>query len=146
MARTDYRVTPMLRVGNALMKALLRLGVGPPGLMLLTTTGRRTGKRHSTPVNVSEFEGERWLVSPYGLRGWVHSVRASGGADLSRGRRRGRMRLEEVDAATAAPVLRKYLGENGITKPYFDATPDSPVSAFEAEAARHPVFRIVGPA
>jgi deazaflavin-dependent oxidoreductase (nitroreductase family) len=136
-------VTPLLRAGNGLMKTLLRLGVGPPGLMLLTTTGRRSGNRHSTPVNLAEHEGHRWLVSPYGLRGWVHNVRASGEAQLSRGRRTERVRLQEVDATTAAPVLRKYLGQNGITKPYFDATPESPVSDFEAEAARHPVFRIV---
>ena len=142
MARTDYEVTPMRRVGNALMKALLRVGIGPPGLMLLTTTGRRSGKRHSTPVNVTDYEGQRWLVSPYGQRGWVHNVRESGEAELSRGRRTGRVRLEEADAAAAAPVLRTYLGENGITKSYFDATPESPVSAFEAEATRHPVFQI----
>ena len=145
MART-YHPTPMSRVANALMKTALRIGFGPPGIVLLTTTGRRSGKRHSTPVNVSNHEGGRWLVSPYGTRAWVHNVRASGEAELTRGRRAERVRLEEVDAETAAPVLRKYVGENGITKPYFDATPDAPLSAFEAEAARHPVFRIAGPA
>jgi hypothetical protein len=28
-------------------------------------------------------------------------------------------------------------------KPFFDATPDAPLEAFAAEAARHPVFRLL---
>jgi len=128
------------------MKPLLRLGVGPKGTMLLTTRGRRTGRSTTIPVNVTEHEGQRYLVSPYGQRAWVHNVRASGNAELRRGRRSGRVRLEEVDATTAAPVLKQYAAANAITRPYFDAQPDSPLADFEAEASRHPVFRIAGPA
>jgi hypothetical protein len=29
-----------------------------------------------------------------------------------------------------------------MTRPFFDARPDSPLEAFVAEAHRHPVFRI----
>ena len=28
----------------------------------------------------------------------------------------------------------------GIVRPYFDASPDAPLSVFEAEADQHPVF------
>jgi deazaflavin-dependent oxidoreductase (nitroreductase family) len=145
MART-YRATPISRVANAVMKTVLRIGFGPPGTVLLTTIGRRSGIRHATPVNVTDHQGERWLVSPYGTRGWVHNVRASGDAELRRGRRSERVRLEQADAATAAPVLREYARANSITRPYFDAAPDAPLEEFEAEAPRHPVFRIAGPA
>jgi hypothetical protein len=53
------------------------------------------------------------------------------------------VRVEEVDAQTAAPVLREYLSKTPVTKSFFDATPDSPLDTFAAEAQRHPVFRIV---
>jgi hypothetical protein len=43
-------------------------------------------------------------------------------------------------------VLKEYLKQVPIVQPYFDATPDSPLEAYVAEAARHPVFRFVGPA
>jgi deazaflavin-dependent oxidoreductase (nitroreductase family) len=145
MAR-EYRVTPMARFFNGLMKGALRLGAGPKGSMLLTTRGRRTGRRHTIPVNVSEYEGQRYIVSPYGQRSWVHNVRASGEAELRRGRRSGRVRLEEVGASTAAPILKQHVAANPITRPYFDAQPEAPLADFEAEASRHPVFRITGPA
>ena len=65
---------------------------------------------------------------------------------LTRGRRSETVRVVEVDPEEGAPVLKQYLTQNAITRPYFDATPESPVEAFRAEAARHPVFRIAGPA
>ena len=43
-------------------------------------------------------------------------------------------------------MLKEYLKRVPTVRPYFDATPDSPLEVFVAEAARHPVFRIVGPA
>jgi len=39
-------------------------------------------------------------------------------------------------------VLKKYVTELPITRPYFDARPESPLEAFEAETQRHPVFRL----
>jgi hypothetical protein len=50
--------------------------------------------------------------------------------------------VEEVDAETAAPILREYLRKTPVTKPYFDASAESPLEAFAAEVSRHPVFRI----
>jgi hypothetical protein len=52
------------------------------------------------------------------------------------------MTLAELDARDAAPILWRYAREVPITRPCFDAGPDSLVEAFAAEAARHPVFRI----
>ena len=52
------------------------------------------------------------------------------------------LRAEEVTAAEAAPVLKQYVGQAGITAPFFDAKKRDPVGAFAAEAARHPVFRL----
>jgi hypothetical protein len=62
---------------------------------------------------------------------------------LRRGRNQLALRASESDAAEAGPVLRRYVRKVRITAPYFDAGADDPVESFVAEAARHPVFRLV---
>jgi hypothetical protein len=86
----------------------------------------------------------RWLVAPYGEVGWVRNARAAGEVTLRRGRRAETVAIVEVVPAEAAPVLKRYVSEVPITRPYFDVTPASDLAAFAAEAARHPVFRLVG--
>jgi hypothetical protein len=90
-----------------------------------------------------EVGGDRWLVAGYGVVNWVHNVRASGEATLSRGGRSQTYRVVEATPAEAVPVLREYMREVRVTAPYFDATPDSFDEAVTAEVARHPVFRLV---
>jgi hypothetical protein len=87
-------------------------------------------------------DGSRWIVSPYGERPWVKNVRAAGEVSIRRGFHTESIRLEEVDARTAAPILQKYIRDAPITRPYFDVTVESPLEAFVAEAPRHPVFRV----
>ena len=144
MAST-YRLTSARRISNALMRALLRIGIAPRETYLLTARGRRTGTPHSTPVTLVENLDGRWLVAPYGAVGWVRNVRAAGQVTLSRGRRTDELGVDEVGAQEAAPVLRAYLGKVRVVRPYFDAAPDSPLEAFTAEASRHPVFRLQAP-
>src|SRR5712691_1655349 len=99
MARFGAPHDPVRRVLNALMIRLLRVGVGPPGIWLLTTRGRRTGTPHSTPVSLVEDETGRYLVSPYGTPGWVHNARAAVSVSLRRGRRSETLRIAALDAA-----------------------------------------------
>jgi hypothetical protein len=63
MART-YRLTPLRRFANVLMRQLIRLGLAPRTTVLLTVPGRRTGTPRSTPVTLVEEDGQRWLVAP----------------------------------------------------------------------------------
>ena len=143
MAR-PYRLTGLRRVGNVLMTALVRSGTAPAHTYLLTVVGRRSGRRYSTPVRLIEDADARWLVSPYGERAWVANARAARVIELSRGRRTERLRIEELGAEEAAPVLQRYAREVGkVVQPFFDASPDDPVEAFAAEAPAHPVFRLL---
>ena len=119
------------------------LGLAPSPYYLLTVRGRRTGRPFSTPVVLITEGGERWLVAPYGDVGWVRNARAAGQVMLSRGRRSETVRIVELAAAEAAPVLKRYVTRVPITRPYFDAKPSSPLDSFIAEASRHPVFRLV---
>lgn len=143
MAR-EYRLGVTRKVANAAVKLLVGRGIPIAGRTgwLLTTTGRRSGADRTTPVNVVEVGGDRWLVSPYGQVGWVHNLRADATARLRRGGTRETWEVEEADAATAGPVLRAYVRKIPVTAPFFDAKLSDPAEAFAAEADRHPVFRL----
>jgi deazaflavin-dependent oxidoreductase (nitroreductase family) len=138
-----YRLTPLRRLANVLMRGLLRLGLAPRTTVLLTVPGRRSGIPRSTPVTLVEADGQRWLVAPYGPVGWVHNARVAGQVRLTRGRHSETVRVEELAPEAAAPILKAYLGRVPITRPYFAVPPDAPLAAFVAEAPRHPVFRVI---
>jgi deazaflavin-dependent oxidoreductase (nitroreductase family) len=141
MAAT-YRLSCWRRLLNAVRRVFLRVGLGPRRTSLLTVRGRRSGVLYSTPVNLVEAGGQRWLVAPYGEVSWVRNARAAGQVTLSCGRRSESVVIAELGPAEAAPVLQQYVTEVPITRPFFDAKPDPSLEAFVAEAHRHPVFRI----
>lgn len=141
-----YRLGLARRLVNRLVRALLRVGLGPRRTYLLTVRGRRSGQLRSTPVTLVEEGGRRWLVAPYGEVGWVRNARAAGEVTLSRGTWSETVRLSELGPEESAPVLRRYVAEVPITRPFFDVTPESDLAAFRVAAPRHPVFRILGPA
>jgi deazaflavin-dependent oxidoreductase (nitroreductase family) len=137
----SYRLGLSRRLVNALVQGLLRVGLAGGHAYLLGVPGRRSGRIYSTPVILVE-DGERWLVAPYGEVSWVLNARAAGQATLSRGRHREEIKVSEVGPQESAPVLREYLRQVSVVRPFFDVSPDSPLEAFVAEAGRHPVFRI----
>lgn len=140
----EFRQTRLRQLGNRLIAPLARLGLAGKRTHVLTVRGRKSGRRYSTPVQlVLGGGGERWLVAPYGERAWVRNARAAGEVELTRARRTTRYRIEELGPEAAAPVLREYLRSTPIVKPYFAAGRDAPLGAFAAEAADHPVFRLV---
>jgi len=141
MAAT-YRLGVTRRLVNVLVTALLRAGLGPPRTYLLGVRGRKSGRLFTTPVTLVEEGGRRWLVAPYGEVGWVKNARAAGAVTLRRGRRAETRRIVELGPEEAAPVLKRYVTEAPITRPFFDARPSSDLAAFRAEAPRHPVFRL----
>lgn len=141
MAKT-YQVKPITRLVNRIVKAFIQLGIGPS--YLLTVPGRKTGQLYSTPVTLVEESGERWLVAPYGVVAWVRNARAAGRVTLTRRHHSEDVPIVELNPAESAPVLKLYVRRVPTTRPYFDVTPNSALSAFEAEAPRHPVFRIQG--
>jgi deazaflavin-dependent oxidoreductase (nitroreductase family) len=130
------------RIGNMVVRVLVRAGVGPTRMHLLTVVGRETGKPHTTPLTVVETAGQRWLVAPYGDAAWAKNARASGTAKLTRGRVADRVKVEEVDAHESAPVLKAYIHLEPSTRRAFEVGPDASLEEFEAIAPKHPVFRV----
>jgi deazaflavin-dependent oxidoreductase (nitroreductase family) len=137
-----YEVSGTTRVVNAVFAAMTRAGLGKRYRHILTVRGRRTGQLHSTPVDVMTDDGHRWLVAGYGVVNWVRNLRVAGEATLRRGRRVEVVRATELEPAASVPVLRTYLTEVPVTRPYFDMTADAPDEDVIAEASRHPVFEI----
>jgi deazaflavin-dependent oxidoreductase (nitroreductase family) len=143
MART-FEMSRGRHVANWMMKRLLGLGVPVGNNFLLTIPGRKTGTPHSTPVTLLERDNQRYLVAPYGEVEWVENARAARQVTLSRGREYEIIGVTELKPDEAAPVLKQYVCEVPIVRPYFDSAPDSTLAHFEAEAPRKPVFRLGG--
>ena len=141
-----YKLTSGRRLGNSILTTVLHLGVKLPGTYLLSVPGRKSGKIHTVPIRLIEKDGQRWLVAPYGPVNWVLNARAAGQVTLSPGRTSETVTIVELDPQESAPVLKEYLKQAQAVQPYFDVTPESPLAAFEAEASRHPVFRVDAPA
>lgn len=121
---------------------MTRLGLGKSYRHILTVRGRTTGFPRSTPVDVMELDGKRWLVAPYGITDWVRNARAAGEVTITRGRHSETVVVREFGPAASAPVLRLYLREVRVMRHLFEVTPEAPVEVLEAIATRHPVFQI----
>jgi deazaflavin-dependent oxidoreductase (nitroreductase family) len=107
-----YRRHLGTRVINWGFGALTKLGLGASYRQILTVPGRKTGRPHSTPVDVIEVGGDRWLVAGYGPANWVLNTRVHGKVTLSRGGHSEIYKVEEVGAGDAIPVLRKYIARS----------------------------------
>jgi deazaflavin-dependent oxidoreductase (nitroreductase family) len=139
-----YRLSAIRKLVNWLVWALLSVGLGPPWTYLLTVRGRKSGQPGSTPVTLVVEGEQRWLVAPYGAVGWVRNARSAGRVTLRLGGRAETRRIVELGPEESAPVLRRYVTEVPITRPFFDVPPDSPLDVFRAEARCQPAFRILG--
>jgi deazaflavin-dependent oxidoreductase (nitroreductase family) len=97
-----------LKPVNRLIMAMSRLGVNlsDDKTVVLTVPGRKTGAPRSTPVDPMTVDGKRYVVGGFPNADWVQNVRAAGEATLRRGRRQERVRLVELPADQAGPLLR----------------------------------------
>lgn len=138
----QYRPGPGRRIENALMNALVRVGL-VPRCCLLTTRGRKTGRRRTIPVVPVEYDGRLWLVAPYGAVSWVLNARAARRVTLTRRRDTSEYAIRDARPEEAGPILKRYVRIAPATRRYFQATQDSPVEDFAAEASRHPVFELI---
>jgi len=100
-----------LKHANKVFMVLLRLGVPVSrheSPVVLTVPGRKTGKPRSTPVTPMTVDGKRYVVNGYPGADWVRNVRAAEHVTLTQGRRTESVRMVELSAADARPVLREF--------------------------------------
>lgn len=134
-----------LKYVNKVMIGLSKLGVGgEKGPVILTVAGRKTGKPRSTPVTPMTVDGHRYIVGGLPGADWVANLRAAGTATVHQGRRAQQVRMTEVPAEQARPLLRQFpvLVPTGVSfiKNAGLVTGPNP-DEFEALAGRLPVFR-----
>src|SRR6202000_868085 len=79
---------------------------GPP--MVLTVPGRKTGKPRSTPMTPFTLDGQLYTVAGFPRADWASNARAAGVGTLARGRKKRRVRIIELTADEARPVLRAF--------------------------------------
>ena len=136
-----------LKQVNRFTMVMSRLGVklSDDKTVVLTVPGRKTGAPRSTPVDPMTIDGKRYVVGGFPHADWVQNVRAAGEATLTRGRRQQRVRMVELPADQARPILRTSPTEVpasvGLMKQAGLVSSGRP-EEFEALAGTCAVFRI----
>jgi len=119
--------------------ALVRRVLGPMWLrtgltVLLDVRGRRTGTPHRVALFPVDVGGTSYLLSQYGVTGWVRNLRAAGRGELSRRGHAAAFTAVEVDGAERDRVIAAFRAK----------TPRPFRRDFEQRraAADHPTFRV----
>src|ERR671919_1289884 len=90
--------------------ALIRRVAGPIWLRIgfvavLTVPGRRTGAPVQVTLFPVEVDGTWYLLSQYGVTGWVRNLRTAGPRELPRKGPRGAFTATEVGGHEGAPGI-----------------------------------------
>jgi deazaflavin-dependent oxidoreductase (nitroreductase family) len=136
--------TAIERIFNRVFGLLVGIGLGFSYNYLLQVRGRKSGKLYSTPVNLLEIGGKRFLVAPRGQAQWVRNAEAAGEITLKKGSRRSKFRLRPLQDAEKLEVLKAYLDTfKREVQAYFPVTAGSPVTSFADIAGNYPAFELL---
>jgi deazaflavin-dependent oxidoreductase (nitroreductase family) len=141
----DYRkATAVERFFNRAFGVLVGIGLGLPHNYLVQVRGRKSGKIYSTPIDLLELGGKRYLVAPRGRTQWVRNAEAAGEVMLKKGRTRLRYRIRTIPDESKHELLKAYLDRFKTTvQRYFPVPAGSPPQAFAEIAANYPVFELL---
>jgi len=132
------------RLFNRLFGLLVGWGIGLAHNYVLQVQGRKTGRIYSTPVNVLEYKGKRFLVAPRGETQWVRNAQMCGQVWLKKGRSRQSFGLRQLNDEEKPEILREYLNRYKTTvQRYFPIPAGTPLVAFSGIAPRYPVFELL---
>jgi deazaflavin-dependent oxidoreductase (nitroreductase family) len=131
-------------VFNRAVNGLMALGISIQGSRVLEVKGRKSGEWRSTPVNLLEVDGARYLVAPRGNTQWVRNMRVAEGGRLKLGRKTEDFKATEVTGDAAVPLLRAYLRKwKWEVGAFFGGVgPDSTDAELLVIAPDHPVFKL----
>ena len=141
---SEPRPPRYLKRMNKVMIAVQRLGIPTRPAMVLTVPGRKSGSPRSTPMTPFEFQSGLYVVAGYPGADWAANARAAGTGTLAWGRRSRRVKIVELSAEEARPVLRAFPTEVPVGVAFAKRSGmvhDGTADEFEALAGRLAVFR-----
>jgi deazaflavin-dependent oxidoreductase (nitroreductase family) len=135
--------TAIERLFNRVFGFLVGLGLGFKHHFLLQVRGRKSGTLYSTPIDLLEMNGKRYLVAPRGRTQWVRNAEAAGEVMLKRGSFQQSFRVVPVVDGDKPELLKAYLEKfKAEVQRYFPIAAGSDVEAFAGIAADYPVFEL----
>lgn len=141
---SDLRPPRYLKAMNKVMMTVQKLGIPTGPAMVLTVPGRKSGQPRSTPMTPFRLGGGLYVVAGYPGADWAANARAAGAGTLRRGRKAREVRIVELTAEQARPVLRVYPGEVPVGVAFAKRSGlvrDGTADEFEALAGHIAVFR-----
>ena len=132
------------RVFNRIFGFVVGMGWGFSYNYLLQVRGRKSGKLYSTPIDLLERDGKRFLVAPRGRTQWVRNAEAAGEIMLKRGKLRQRFRLRALSNEEKPEILKAYLDQfKQEVQTYFPVAAGSPAEAFRDLLDSYPAFVLI---
>jgi deazaflavin-dependent oxidoreductase (nitroreductase family) len=132
------------RIFNRLFGLVVGIGWGFSYNYLLQVRGRKSGNLYSTPVNLLEIGGKKFLVAPRGRTQWVRNAEAAGEIMLKKGSARQQFRLRPLAGQEKLEILKAYLDNfQREVQRYFPVPAGSPVEAFAERAEAYPAFELL---
>jgi len=111
---------------------------------LLQVRGRKSGKTYSTPIDLLEIGGKRFLVAPRGRTQWVRNAEAAGEITLKRGSQRLKFRLRALSDQEKPEILKAYLDRfKREVQRYFPVPAGSAAEAFRDVLDSYPAFELI---
>jgi len=139
------KVSPRAKIALGIMTFLLRRGwMGPASdiLMVITTTGRKTGKKHSIPIGYL-CDGDDFIaLTSENASNWFRNVLANGEATLEI--KKGKIDVYGeliTDETERQQVFKIYQQNERYFKSNFGIEPSSPESELQAALAKRRFIR-----
>jgi deazaflavin-dependent oxidoreductase (nitroreductase family) len=132
------------RAFNRVFGFLVGLGLGFSYNYLLQVRGRKSGKIYSTPINLLELGGKRFLAAPRGQTQWVRNAEAAGEVKLKKGSKRESFGLRPLSDQEKPEILKAYLDQfRREVQTYFPVPAGSPLGAFRELVQSYPAFELI---
>ena len=127
----DFRFLKLLLRLQVFMLRRGMMGQASESLMVITTTGRKTGRRHSTPISYLRDGEAIFAINPRGRSNWYKNVLANPAVTLNIRGRDIQARGERVtDEAEIVRIFEQYRTMQPTTFPRLFGVPvDAPEDA-----------------
>jgi deazaflavin-dependent oxidoreductase (nitroreductase family) len=132
------------RFFNRAFGFLVGIGLGFSYNYLLQVRGRKSGKIYSTPIDLLELDGKKFLVAPRGRTQWVRNAEAAGEVTLKKGSTRQKFGLRPLPDTEKPEILKAYLDRfKREVQRYFPVPAGSPPQAFVEVLGSYPAFELI---